>query len=98
MVNRDYASNVMSNMMLVKVKNYPELENITGNGSGILPLSMSSLLGGEKIFMGVTAVATDISKRLLMGGMEFTIGDSIAQTPEMEYLTEITEAEFYTLD
>lgn len=92
------AFQLLASMMMVKVKGYPKLEDMTGNGDAIIPPAMFSMLGGEITYSAIKAMASDISKKVVQGGFELAVGDAILQNPNFEYLTEITEAEFYSLD
>lgn len=92
------AFQLLASMMMVKVKGYPALETMTGNGDAIIPPSMFSMLGNEITYSAIKAMASDISMKVVQGGFEFTLGDAILQNPNFEYLTEITEAEFYDLN
>lgn len=91
------AFQLLASMMMVKVKGYPALETMIGNGDAIIPPAMFSMLGGEITYSAIKAMAADISMKAVQGGIEMPIGDAILQNPAIEYLTEITKEEFYDL-
>lgn len=92
------AFQLLASMMMVKVKGYPKLEAMTGNGDAIIPPAMFSMLGGEITYSAIKAMASDISMKVVQGGFELTVGDAILQNPDFEYLTEITKEQFYDLN
>lgn len=92
------AFQLLSSMMMVKVKGYPIVEAITGNGDAIMPPAMFSMLDDGITYSAIKAMAADISMKVVLEGLEATIGDTILQNPAFEYLTEITKEQFYDLN
>lgn len=85
-------------MLMIKVKGNLTLESMIGNGDAIVPYSLLAMMENQINIDSIKATALDANMRVIMAGMDQTIGDALITNPSYGLLTEITKEQFYTFE